>query len=640
MQKIIKSRVYTIILFSFIALSDSFNYSNANNFGQLGLINTPSARFLDSPSWSFTAYKGDPDSRLVATFYPYDWLEGSIFYSSIEGKEYGQYSQDYKDKGFNLKIRIKDEGVFPAIAIGFNDLAGTGYYSSEFIVATYGIDNLDINIGMGWGNLAGGKTFKNPFTYLDKSFKNRPVILEDKGGQIQLDRYFSGEKTSIFGGINYVINDKLNFLAEYDSTLTPGKVGYEESRKNISYSLNYKLSNNLSIGATHERGNYFGIRFNYKDTKKKTKNNFKKPKKKSADSYRNLINILRENNIGVSSVSKNEEKLILNLTQYKYSNFKEVEDIVNKSINYSDIEEEVVTSYKVAGLKVIDAKKDQNFQNEIYKQKYSGVNNGLSLRLRPFIASREEFFKAAILLEHDMEVIFSENFFFSTNMKISLLDNFDDLIYPPENTYPNQVRSDIKLYLNNLGEKPSIGRAQFEYFKTLKKNNHFLFSAGIYEDMFSGFGMEFLKFNPKSKFSWGFEAHQAYKRDYDFQFGLSGYDNLTYFLNLFYQNPSLIPFDLKISAGEYLAGDKGTTFEFSRSFQGGIRMGAFFSFTDVTTEQFGEGSFDKGIFFSIPIGKSNRIRSFQWRPLTKDPAAKLIRKNDIYSLVKRFSYIN
>ena len=59
--------------------------------------------------------------------------------------------QDYKDKGFNLKIRLKEEGIFPAIAIGFNDIAGTGLYSSEYIVGSYGIDKLDMHFGLGWG---------------------------------------------------------------------------------------------------------------------------------------------------------------------------------------------------------------------------------------------------------------------------------------------------------------------------------------------------------------------------------------------------------------------------------------------------------------------------------------------------------
>ena len=35
----------------------------------------------------------------------------------------GAINKDYKDKGFNLKLRIKEEGVLPAIAVGINDLA-------------------------------------------------------------------------------------------------------------------------------------------------------------------------------------------------------------------------------------------------------------------------------------------------------------------------------------------------------------------------------------------------------------------------------------------------------------------------------------------------------------------------------------
>ena len=78
---------------------------------------------------------------------PMDWLEASIFYTSIKGRPYGSgFNQDYKDKGFNAKFRLKDEGRFPAIAVGFNDLAGTGIYSSEYIVGSYGIDNLDLHL--------------------------------------------------------------------------------------------------------------------------------------------------------------------------------------------------------------------------------------------------------------------------------------------------------------------------------------------------------------------------------------------------------------------------------------------------------------------------------------------------------------
>ena len=95
---------------------------------------------------------------------------------------------------------------------------------------------------------------------------------------------------------------------------------------------------------------------------------------------------------------------------------------------------------------------------------------------------------------------------------------------------------------------------------------------------------------------------------------------------------------MKISYGEYLAGDIGTTFELSRSFSNGMQFGIFASNTDVTAAQFGEGSFDKGIFFNIPV--YGNLINYTWRPLTKDPAAKLNRKNSLYSLLVRFRDIN
>ena len=107
---------------------------------------------------------------------------------------------------------------------------------------------------------------------------------------------------------------------------------------------------------------------------------------------------------------------------------------------------------------------------------------------------------------------------------------------------------------------------------------------------------------------------------------------------IIYRNYGLVPFDLEVSYGEYLAGDEGFTFEISRSFVNGVEFGVFASFTDVSSEQFGEGSFDKGIFFKISI--FGDLINYSWRPLTKDPAAKLIRKNKLHDLLVKFKPIN
>jgi len=70
----------------------------------------------------------------------------------------------------------------------------------------------------------------------------------------------------------------------------------------------------------------------------------------------------------------------------------------------------------------------------------------------------------------------------------------------------------------------------------------------------------------------------------------------------------------------------------------GTIFGLYAFITDVTTEQFGEGSFDKGIFFNIPI-YGNYI-NYTWRPLTKDPGAKLNRRNTLYDLLVKFRPLN
>ena len=84
----------------------------------------------------------------------------------------------------------------------------------------------------------------------------------------------------------------------------------------------------------------------------------------------------------------------------------------------------------------------------------------------------------------------------------------------------------------------------------------------------------------------------------------------------------------KIKGGRYLAKDSGITLDFSRIFRSGLRIGAFFSLTDISEEEFGEGSFDKGFYFWIPVdifSNRNMQRAFGWglRPITRDGAQSL-----------------
>ena len=112
-----------------------------------------------------------------------------------------------------------------------------------------------------------------------------------------------------------------------------------------------------------------------------------------------------------------------------------------------------------------------------------------------------------------------------------------------------------------------------DYYITPFKNNHLMLSGGIFEDMFSGFGMEYLYYKNKKNYAFGMELFHVYKRDYDWGFGRLDYENTVGSLNFYYRNYGLIPFDMKISHGEYLAGDFGTTLELSRSYRNGVSFG-------------------------------------------------------------------
>ena len=159
-------------------------------------------------------------------------------------------------------------------------------------------------------------------------------------------------------------------------------------------------------------------------------------------------------------------------------------------------------------------------------------NTKTGFKFRPFLASREEFFKGAFLLENDSEFILKDNLFFNTNIKYSVADNFDDLIYPPANVYPAQVRSDIKSYLKNMKKGGLlVGRAQLDYHLTPRKNHHVMFSGGILEDMFSGYGFEYIYFKQNSNYALGIELFDVRKRDYNWGFGTLDYQNITGSIN-------------------------------------------------------------------------------------------------------------
>ena len=651
MKYIVKAHLLTILSLFLVDLEgDSFQFNTYNNHGVIGLINMPTARFYDESVYGLTIYDGNPDQKITLTSNPYGWLEASFFYTNIQGKPYCLdisvefCSQDYKDKGFNIKLKVKEQGSLPAIAIGLMDFAGTGFYGSEYIVTSYGINNIDMHYGIGWGSLNGSDdAITNPFSYINDNFKTRPVRTEAQGGQFQPSRYFSGQTASPFFGASYALNKKTLVKIEKDTTTTNGRMPYDQASSDYSLGIDYSFNENFVVSFSYERGNFASLRFVYKNNPKTTykKYKYEGEENEGSDKYQNLITNLERNGVGVNKVIEKANSIGLELTQFTHPNLQVVEEIIKQASKDAGITKDIKKNLKTVNLNAV-AEFDDSFEedsNLIYERKKNRqFKTNTGIKFRPFIASREEFFKGAVLIENDSEYVFLDNLILSTNLKYSLADNFEDLRFGPVDTFPAQVRSDVKKYLKNMDEGILIGRAQIDYFISPFKNHHLMLTGGILEDMFSGFGFEYLYFKNNTNYSFGFEMFDVKKRDYEWGFGTLGYKNVIGHINFHYRNYGLIPFDMKLSYGEYLAGDIGTTIEFSRTYENGVNFGVFASFTDVTADQFGEGTFDKGLFFNIPI--YGNLINYSWRPLTKDPGAKLIRKNTLHGLLVKFRDIN
>ena len=106
--------------------------------------------------------------------------------------------------------------------------------------------------------------------------------------------------------------------------------------------------------------------------------------------------------------------------------------------------------------------------------------------------------------------------------------------------------------------------------------------AGYLEMMYAGAGSEVL-YKPYGH-SWavGVDANYVKQRDWNDTIQLADYDVFTGHLTTYWQLPFIKGGLAKISAGQYLAGDKGVTLDLSRQFDSGIIAGAYVTKTNVS----------------------------------------------------------
>ncbi len=270
---------------------------------------------------------------------------------------------------------------------------------------------------------------------------------------------------------------------------------------------------------------------------------------------------------------------------------------------------------------------------------YPNWSASLFPAMRHNIGGPDDFYQFQIMAVAPLKVEFRPGLSLSTSLTANVYNTFDKIKLQSDSVLPH-VRSDMVKYLQQQGAA-SLTSLQSDYLFGINNSWYGRASAGLFEEMFGGVGGEVLYAPHNKPWAVGIDANWVKQREYDNRFGFLPYQANTGHITWYHQWPAY-QIQSKVSAGQYLAGDRGYTIDISREFDNGTRVGGFFTRTNVSAAEFGEGSFDKGIYISIPLDffttthSRSRVGSV-WKPLTRDGGAKLAIQNPLYDAVKGYS---
>ena len=681
--------VFSLVLAShktFSSIDDYFPQSSptSSKYGNTGLIEIPSARFMKEGSLKLGISASYPNEFTFITASPFSWLEATYRYSEIKNQLYGPRSfsgnQTWKDKGFDIKFLLTQETYLkPSIAIGFRDIAGTGAFSSEYFVATKELGDFDLSLGLGWGNLGQLGTISNPFIEAKETFADRNSFV-GIGGTFNHKDWFSGQETSVFGGLEYKLKKYgLRIKLEYDTSKPDTGYGRrfpENTQSRFNVGLAYNISNFADVEFSFERGNQFRFTFafrgNFTSSSKFEKNDppisINKQKKINHSSEEFMIsslNELKKEDIFLQGGSFSKDSIEVSVSQARFRSqplaigraarilsklsSPKLEtihinimngDLETSSLSISNdsikkvIDQTMTINELLLQTKITSETGNQNYHKQDFlpKVNFPEVSWSMSPALKHHIGGPEGFYLGQLWWKLNSNIKFSRGLSLSTVLGFDIYNNFDELRNSSNSTLPH-VRSDIQEYLKE-GET-NIARMKLDYIWSPKDDWFARLDIGLIEEMFGGLGGEILYRPFNSLFAIGFTGHYVRQREYKQRFGFRDYKVLTGHMNSYFKLPGDLL--LQIHAGKYLAKDNGLTLDISRRFNTGFRLGIFATKTNISSKEFGEGSFDKGFYFNIPLDlfyqdyKTGNI-SFSMHPLTRDGGAMLSNHNSLYGI--------
>ncbi|MCQ8897744.1 YjbH domain-containing protein [Limnobacter humi] len=664
---------------------------SSSTWGWVGLLQTPTARMRPAGSASITASRVEPYSRYSFILQPFDWLEGGFRYTKITNRLFGPQdfsgNQKYLDKNIDIKLRLMEETAdLPQVAVGLNDIGGTALFSSEYLVANKRFGDFDTSLGLAWGYLGSSGILRNPLGLLANQFDTRPAPNVGQGGQLGTTSFFRG-RVAPFGGVQWHTPwDNFTVKLEYDGNDYKNEplANPQTQNSRFNYGVVYKASNSVNWHVGVERGNTLSVAislFENLSTFSTAKLSDPKPlavtttpRPNTVDWKQTLQTLQQQTDLNVNKVEQRGSEVKLNVRNgraaYYNQTVERASEVLHQDLpanikwftldyerNGVDMGQHVVDRNKFVARRteyaLETANGEQPDQTAVegyhlpYKTLYEKPNerfkNTFSLGYRQILGGADGYLYQ-FSLANDTRLNFTDSTWLDARLSYRLVDNFAKFKQVGASALP-QVRTNLREYA--ITSNFTIPNFTLKHMGSLGNGHFYGLYGGLLEDMFAGAGAEYLYRPFGSPLAVGVDVNRVRQRAFEQNFKLQPYQvntgNVTAYWDTGYEG-----LFATVSAGQYLAGDKGVTVDLSREFNNGVRMGAFATRTNVSAADFGEGSFDKGIYVTIPFGAffTKSIpgnANFLWRPITRDGGAKLERGFSLYSETsvrspKTFSY--
>jgi hypothetical protein len=656
--------------------------------GGVGLLQTPTSRMANEGNLSIN-YTDNQEYRFWSvSIQLFDWLESTVRYSDIRTRLYSDdpgFSNDQtlKDKGIDVKFRLIQETEYlPQVAVGFRDFGGTGLFESEFIALSKQWHDFDFHLGMGWGYLGTAENVSNPFCQVLDDFCNRPGGTLGRGGKISYTKFFRGP-ASLFGGIEYqtpwqplklkIEYEGNNYIDDKAGRLTqdsPWNVGAVYQWRGFTFDLNYQRGNTFGFGA------HYKLNLNSNDQPKI------KPAMKPVLSPRPVITEITDQETMPKQLLLNagfylktsritDEEFILYGHQLFYSDDTEATErigrvvltqlpshikrirIVEYSGNLAAVEKviDVDEFVKAAAYDVLQPDIRSSYIRQSPDDKTLALadvpySTGFYTAMEAFwiqsFGNPETFYmyQGGVFLGGGYRL--SENFSVNGTAKLTLIENFDEFNFTVDaldSSLP-RVRTYAREYVTR--SKLTMDNAYMHWQRQLSSDWFAQAYGGYLETMFGGVGTELLFRPVDSQFAIGFDANYVKQRSYENDFDFFDYEAFTGHLNI-YWHPTFLPDTrLTFNIGQFLAKDKGVNVDFAKRFDSGIIIGVYAAVTNVSADEYGEGSFTKGFYLSLPfdlfsVRPAKGRGRLPWVPIARDGGQPLNRPSKLIDVTEQRS---